>query len=277
VVSFAGPRRGIVKRWVRRGANALAAPIKRASRHYFGVITGVSTERPVLALTFDDGPHPDYTPAVLDVLAKYDARATFFMIGANAARHPEVVRAAVQAGHVLGNHSWSHVSFPLMTAKERCAELRRCEEVLVPDGAKLFRPPYCHQSLGSRWDTLRAGYEVIGFTVHAEDWLVRPVDWMREKLVRQARPGAIVILHDRIYHSVLPEAEPDRRPMLRALDQALGELRDQFRFVTVPELLRQGSPIRENWFQKGPQTMQPMLQSFLRDQRRREKLQSVST
>ena len=231
----------------------------------------------MLALTFDDGPHPDYTPAVLEVLAKFGARATFFMIGELAARHPEIVRAAAQAGHAVANHSWSHLSFPLMTPKERLIELRRCAEALAPYGAKLFRPPYCHQSLGSRWDMLRAGYEVIGFTAHAEDWLPRPAEWMRERLVRQARPGTIVILHDNIYRSVLPEAEPDRRPMLRALDEALRQLREQFRFITVPELLRQGSPIRENCFQRGPQTMQPMLQAFLRDQRQREKLPSVAT
>ena len=275
--SVTSPSRSIVTRVLRRGAAAVAAPLKLASRNYLGVVTSVATDEAVLALTFDDGPHPDYTPALLAVLAKYGARATFFMIGELAAKHPEVVRAAAQAGHAIGNHSWSHLSFPLMTASERYAELRRCEEALSPYGEKLFRPPYCHQSLVSRWHTLRAGYEVVAFSVHAEDWLPRPAEWMRERLVRQARSGAIVILHDHIYRSVLPTAEPDRRPMLHALDDALEQLQARFRFMTVPELLRQGRPIRENWYRQGPQAIQPALQGFLRDQRQREKLQSVLT
>lgn len=276
VNSVSHPSRSLVGRVVRRGAAALAVPVKLASRKYLGVITGVATDRPALALTFDDGPHPDYTPAVLDLLAKHGARATFFMIGELAARHREIVRAAAQAGHAIANHSWSHLSFPLLTARERDDELRRCEDALAPYGGKLFRPPYCHQSPGSRWHARRAGYDVVGFSVHAEDWLARPVEWMRETLTRRARAGAIVILHDNIYRSVLPEAECDRKPMLRALDGALLEWRGRFECVTVPELLRAGSPVRENWFQEGPRTMQPQLQRFLREQRQRKNFQNTT-
>ena len=69
------------------------SPFKRACEKYLGVITAVATDKPVLALTFDDGPHPEYTPALLEILAKYRARATFFMIGELAVQHPDVVRA----------------------------------------------------------------------------------------------------------------------------------------------------------------------------------------
>ena len=268
--SFARAGRSIALRVVRRSTAALAAPLKRVSSDYLGVITGVTTDEAVLALTFDDGPHREHTPALLDILAKHEARATFFMIGELAAEHPEIVRAAAQAGHAIANHSWSHLSFPLMTARERLEQLRRCEDVLSPYHKKLFRPPYCHQTPGSRWQTLRQGYEVIGFSAHAEDWLSRPSAWMCDRLVRAARPGAIVILHDNIHRSALRAAQHDRTPMLTALDDALQVLRERFRFVTVPELLRVGKPIREHWYSRGVAEMRPALEGHLLEQRRRQ-------
>ena len=262
--------KSIAVRVLRRCSRVLMNPFERTSRNYLGVITAVATDKPVLALTFDDGPHPEYTPALLDILAKYRARATFFMIGELAARHAGVVRTAAQAGHTIANHSWSHLSFPLMTARERYEQLRRCEKALSPYGAKLFRPPYCHQTAGSRWQTLLSGYDVVGFSIHAEDWLVRPSAWMCDRLVRGARPGAIVILHDNIFHSVLPAAQHDRKPMLEALEHALEQLQERFCFVTVPELLRVGKPIREHWYSRGVEEMRPALEGHLLEQRRRQ-------
>ena len=257
----------VIGRVWRRGSRALAGPAARASRRCLGVITAVATAEPALALTFDDGPHPESTPALLALLAKYDARATFFMVGELAAKEPRLVRAAAQAGHVIANHSWSHLSFPLLTARERAEQLRRCEQALAPYGSKLFRPPYLHQTVACRWHALRAGYEIVAFSVHVEDWLPRPAEWMSERLVRQARPGAIVILHDNIYRSILPAAEPDRRPMLQALDGALNRLQERFRFVTVPELLRLGRPLRENWYRRGDADLEPALQRYLTEYR----------
>ena len=261
----------VTTRVVCRGSRLLLKPFVAASRSCLGVIRAVATDRPVLALTFDDGPHPEYTPELLGILAKYGARATFFMVGELAVKHPELVHAAALAGHTIANHSWAHVSFPLLTPRECRDQLRRCEEALSPYGAKLFRPPYCHQTVSSRWHTFRAGYDVVGFSIHAEDWLPRSEEWMTERLVRQARPGAIVILHDNIYRSVLPEAKHDRKPMLRALERALDRLQGQYQFVTVPELLRWGKPLRENWYQRGLAEMQPALRQCLIEQPHRDK------
>jgi len=257
----------LIKRVLGRGSGLLAKPLNNATQNCLGVLTRVVTHRPVVALTFDDGPHPENTPALLAILAKHDGRATFFMIGELAIQYPGVVRTVAQAGHAVANHSWSHLSFPLLTARERYEQLRRCKEALAPYGTMLFRPPYCHQSLASRWQTLCAGYEVVAFNVHVEDWLSRPAEWMSERLVRQIRPGSIVILHDNIYRSALTASQPDRRPMLRALDDALERLQQRFRFVTVPELLRLGQPLRENWYRQGQEEMQPALQRYLTEQR----------
>jgi peptidoglycan/xylan/chitin deacetylase (PgdA/CDA1 family) len=256
----------IARRFLRRGSRTLAWPLTRVARDCLGVITAVKTNRPMVALTFDDGPHPESTPAVLAVLDKYGARATFFMIGELAEKHPQVVHATAAAGHAIANHSWSHLSFPLLAANERYEQLRRCDQALAPYGKKLFRPPYCHQTLGSRWHTLRAGYEVIAFSVHAEDWLARSSEWMVGRLVQQTRPGSIVILHDNIYRSILPAAQFDRKPMLRALDEFLERLQKRFQFVTVPELLQHGRPVRESWYREAPEELHPALERQLLEQ-----------
>src|SRR5206468_4992188 len=83
-----------------------------------GAITHVATGEAIAALTFDDGPHPEFTPRLLDILDKHRARATFFMLGENARRHPDLVQRVAQVGHVIGNHSWDHSVFPSLTRRE---------------------------------------------------------------------------------------------------------------------------------------------------------------
>jgi peptidoglycan-N-acetylglucosamine deacetylase len=250
-------------RLVRRGSRVLIRPFNRLARDCLGIVTAVKTHSPMVALTFDDGPHPEYTPALLSILAKYNARATFFMIGELAEKYPLVVSAAAEAGHAIANHSWSHLSFPLLTWRERYEQLRRCQKALAPYGQRLLRPPYCHQTLGSRWQALCAGYEVIAFSVHVEDWLDRSSEWMAGKLEQRTRPGSIIILHDNIYRSILPAAHLDRKPMLDALGQFLNRLQNRFQFVTVAELLQHGRPVRENWYRRGPEELQAALRRHL--------------
>src|SRR3990172_5069992 len=101
-------------------------------RRVLGTVTHVSTHASVVALTFDDGPHPEFTPRLLDILDKHQAQATFFMIGAAAQRYPDLVRRAAQAEHAIGNHSWDHPSFPLITGRERRAQMRACAQAITP-------------------------------------------------------------------------------------------------------------------------------------------------
>ena len=132
-----------------------------------GSITGVSTQEPVAALTFDDGPHPESTPRLLEVLAKHRARATFFMVGEAAEKHRGLVRRVAEEGHAIGNHSWDHPSFPLMSGRERRRQIRACERALAPYGSRLFRPRYGHQHLASWLDTRRLGFDVAAWRVWA--------------------------------------------------------------------------------------------------------------
>ncbi len=218
------------------------------ARDLIGTITQVRTNEPVVALTFDDGPHPEYTPRLLDLLARYDARATLFMVGRYAEQHPEIVRRAAREGHAIANHTYSHPQFPVISSRERRGELERCQRALGSTGLRMFRPPYGRQTYASRFDLLRAGYQVVTWNVHAEDWEIRDPRWMAERLERQITPGSIVLLHDAIRTPLIPGSE-DREPMLQALELTLERLSPRFRFISVPALMLHGRVIRHHWYQ----------------------------
>ena len=203
------------------------------------MITRVVTDAPVAALTFDDGPHPEYTPRLLDLLDRFHVRATFFMVGQAAHDHPELVKRAASK-HAIGNHSWDHPVFPQITGRDRRRQLRACAAAIAPYGSRLFRPPHGAQSRGSRLDAWLLGYRSVGWNVDAEDWLPREPDWMADRLLRDTRPGSIVLLHDAIFRSLQPVPQYDRTPMLEAVSIFLERASDRLRFLTVPELLKHG-------------------------------------
>lgn len=211
-----------------------------------GTITHVSTSKPAVALTFDDGPDPGCTPRLLDVLQQHHAKATFFMVGQAAERHPEIVKKVAAAGHVIGNHSWDHPSFPLLTGRERRAQIRACAKSLAPYAQHIFRPPYADQNLLSRLDALWLGYQVITYNSTAMDWLDHDADWIKNRIISRIQNGSIILFHDSLFRHG-EDRYVAREPMLNAVDMILNELGGRFSFMTVPELLRQGSPQRQYW------------------------------
>ena len=213
-----------------------------------GTVTHVSTDERVAALTFDDGPHPEFTPRLLDILEEHQARATFFCLGKFAQRHPDILRRMAEARHAIGNHSWDHPSFPLIGSSERRRQLRACAEALAPHGQPLFRPPWGNQSYASRLDALWLGYQVVTWNVLAEDWLDHDADWLAQRVLGKLGPGSIIVFHDRLATAQNPRYF-DRGPTLEAVEKLLTKLRGDYRFVTVPELLRVGRAHRENWRQ----------------------------
>lgn len=238
----------------------LGRPVKLTILKGLGSLCHVVTKVPVAALTFDDGPHPQYTPRLLDILERHKARGTFFMVGEAAQNHLDLVQRIGEAGHALGVHSWDHSSFPHLTSRERRKQMRDCQEVLAPYGQRLFRPPYGEQTIASRLDAFRLGYEVVAWSLDVGDWYETDSSLIASRLVKYIKPGCVVLLHDALFDEGKPHLGPkqereacvDRTPMLGALDLALDHLHQQIRFVTVPELLRSGIPYREFWFKKTP-------------------------
>lgn len=239
-------------------AYPLPLPLRRAGHRLlsatargYGSILRVRTAEKAVALTFDDGPHPEDTPAMLDVLARASARGTFFMVGKSARRYPEIVARVVAGGHAVGSHTWDHVSFRLITGKYRRAQLRWAEEALGPhlSRPKLFRPPYGEQGVWGRLDAMRLGYETVCWDAIAEDWRDDPPEAMVERVLTRLRPGSIVLFHDTLYSTDDPR-HADRgaaRAAVRLLVERLGR---EWCFVTVPQLLALGPPVRWHWYRR---------------------------
>jgi peptidoglycan/xylan/chitin deacetylase (PgdA/CDA1 family) len=197
-------------------------------------------------------------------MKRHDVRATFFFLGEAARKYPDVARRVAEEGHTIGNHSWDHPSFPLISGRERRAQIRACTSAIAPyGGQRLFRPPYGHQSLASRLDAWWLGYRVLTWNVTAEDWLDRDAGWMADRLVNQIRPGSVVVLHDNICRSIQVTPQHDRQPMLTAVDMTLERLRARFHFVTIPELLRHGRPQKRAWYRRAGPELSPLLNRHL--------------
>jgi peptidoglycan/xylan/chitin deacetylase (PgdA/CDA1 family) len=205
-------------------------------------ITRVETAERVVALTFDDGPHPESTPRLLALLERHRAQATFFMVGRAAARQPKLVGQVAAAGHVVGNHSWNHPSFHAIGRAERWRQLQACQRALGPFGRqRLFRPPYGHQNRALPVEARLLRYTVVSWSLDVQDW--RPADPsdLAAKLIEGIRPGGIVLLHDAVYDGP-GRAGPDPRSetWFEAMALMLDRLAPRFEFVSLPALLTRG-------------------------------------
>ncbi len=198
-----------------------------------------------IALTFDDGPNPPYTPQLLDALSAGGARATFFDEGEAAAADPVDVRREIAGGMAVGSHSFSHSkSLPTMPRARFAADLRRAEDVLTPllgFRPALYRAPYGHTSRTMLRALRHAGYVSIGWDVDSGDWRSDATpDAIVANVLKRAHPGAIVLMHA----GGLGGGNPDRHATVQALPRIIEALRQQgYELVTVPELT--GLPERQ--------------------------------
>lgn len=219
------------------GSDATPAPITAASPAQPPItFNSVHVDGPYIALTFDDGPNKTLTPKLLDLLAAHHMKATFFVVGQNAADHPEILRRAVREGHEIGNHTWSHPNLGKMSDDAARRELQKTDDAIFAAIGKhptLMRPPYgsitAHEK---RWIHDDFGYRII-------IWDVDPLDWKRpgptvvcNRILKETHPGSIVLAHD--IHPPTIEAMP---AIFDQLD------RKGFRSVTVTELLAMATPL----------------------------------
>ncbi len=216
-----------------------------------GTLTSVKTPA-AAALTFDDGPDPAWTPRLLELLKRYGARATFFMVGENAERNPGLLARIAADGHAMGNHTYSHCSLPPLPWREQREAIRRCSRILGHGTPGLLRPPYGHQTIQSRLAALCERQRVIAWSAAVGDWRRQPEDLLAQKLREALQPGAVILLHDSIHLSpdVTPGAdlEPNRETAFRALETVLAERAGSLQLLTVPELMKCGAPQWSSWF-----------------------------
>ncbi len=210
----------------------------RAATWKDGSVVHIGTEERVIALTFDDGPHPRYTARILEVLAKYDVKATFFMVGIQVERYGDAARAVAEAGHEIGNHTYHHARLAGMSADEIGDEVEACERrILEITGVKtsLFRAPE-----GMRGEvlyrTLEArGYRQILWNVDTLDWQGRSGDAITASVLQGVRGGDIILCHDYVSGKLRVDS---------ALERIIPALLSQgYRFLTVSEMLACGEVI----------------------------------
>ncbi len=192
---------------------------------------------PILYLTFDDGPLPDYTPQLLDVLDQHGATATFFNLGQNVSTWPELVRDATTRGHYIANHTWDHASLEGMTQEQFVSEVSRTSDAIFAAAGDLFsldlnvryvRPPYGATDANTRQYAANQGMAVVLWTIDTQDWRQPGADIIADYLVSSVYPGAIALMHD---------GGGDRTQTIEALDLALPQLKEQgyvFRSIFLP-------------------------------------------
>jgi peptidoglycan/xylan/chitin deacetylase (PgdA/CDA1 family) len=190
-----------------------------------------------VALTFDDGPS-GYTGQVLDILDRHGAKATFFIVGRNAEHNTALIRRAVESGHEIGNHTWSHASLTGLAKAARHQEVQGTNDLVratVGHAPQLFRPPYGAMRPGTNREVRRAGLLPVVWSVDTRDYEPGVTAKLLIARTRAAlRPGSIILLHD---------GGGNRRKTVAALPKILDEIaRQGYRAVTVTQLLNDAPP-----------------------------------
>ena len=178
---------------------------------------------PVAYLTFDDGPIPEVTPQVLAILAKYNVKATFFMVGENIDKHPDVFRQVIEAGHSIGNHTYNHLKGWRTPYADYMSNVAKWEEAVLRTSyivhCTLFRPPYGKATFRQRRALHQQGYRLIYWDILTRDYeATRTPEQMLAQIKRDLRPGSIINFHDSL---------KSNERMLAVLPQALDYLLSQ--------------------------------------------------
>ena len=191
-----------------------------------------------LALTFDDGPNDPHTLRLLEILAKHDVRATFFLVGRYVQQRPQIVRDLVKAGHVLANHTFTHPNLifcsPLQT-RIQLAECSRAIEDAAGQSPKLFRPPFGGRQPSTLRIAREMGLEPVMWSVTGWDWEAKPADYVEGKVTGQVKGGDIVLLHDGGHR----EMGADRSQTVIATNNLITRYKAEgYQFVTIPAMDR---------------------------------------
>ena len=181
------------------------------------------------ALTFDDGPWPDYTGQILQILAEHNAKATFYMVGEMVQEYPKIALKVRDAGHAVGNHSWSHPSRPRDPVAQIVKTNAQIKKVLG-FSPTTFRPPYGILKNGMAKQAMKEKQAVLIWSSDSDDWRKPSPERIARNVINQASPGGIALLHD---------GGGTRRNTVAALPIILEELSARgYHFVTIPELLK---------------------------------------
>ena len=225
------------------GAGATGYQSMAPTGQWFGrAFHGVSfrsqqTRSKQIALTFDDGPNDPHTLRLLEVLARHNVHATFFMIGRYAQQRPDIAAEVAKRGHVVGNHTFTHPLLTIKSTKRICEEITKCRAALtdaVGEHSNLFRPPWGARRPGVFRLVRQLGLEPIMWNVTGYDWNAPSADYVEQKVTRRVRGGAVVLLHDGGH----VEFGADRAKTVQVVDRIISRYKAEgYEFVTVPEMM----------------------------------------
>lgn len=189
-----------------------------------GVTWRVPSSKKCVYLTFDDGPIPEVTPWVLDILEQYGVKATFFMVGDNVRKHPDVYRMVIERGHHVGNHTFNHIQGIRYLTKNYVANVEKAAGYI---SGRLFRPPHGHMRVPQLL-RLRKEYRIVMWDVVTRDYNRKlSPERVLENVKRYARNGSIIVFHDSL------KAENNMR---WAMPRAIAWLKEQgYEFKTLGE------------------------------------------
>ncbi|HEB12994.1 MAG TPA: polysaccharide deacetylase family protein [Actinobacteria bacterium] len=218
-----GPQEGIV----RRGTNGLE-----------------------IALTFDDGPNPEYTNEILDVLKKKQVKAAFFMVGKHVEKYPEVAKRVFNEGHDIGNHTYSHRDLVSATRKTIIKEIDQTDKAMMRVlgiKTKLFRPPRGMFSNSVRKLIIEMGYTIILWTDSAKDWRGSTPKTIVRRVTRHIKSGGVILFHDS--GSLIRSEGADRGNTVAALPLVIDEIRRKgYKIVALSQMLNELDHIEEERF-----------------------------
>lgn len=197
------------------------------------MINKVPTAQRAVAITFDDGPNPVYTPQVLEIFSEARGKATFFMIGEQMGKYPEVVKQVADLGHEIGNHTFTHPKLSQLSIQDCLKEIEETEKLIEKMAGRkpvVFRPPYLDYNQDTVSLLQNKRYPMIGaLNLEAQDWEQPGVEHIVRKSREAVKNGSILIFHD---------GYGDRSQTIEAVRMLVSELTSQgYQLVTVSELL----------------------------------------
>ncbi|MBP2651072.1 MAG: polysaccharide deacetylase [Firmicutes bacterium] len=206
-------------------------------KFYGPVFSEVKTSRKVVALTFDDGPYPPYTGQILDVLREEQVSATFFVVGKNAEKYPDLVRRIVNEGHQVGNHTYSHMDLLKADSKTIAQEVDRTSAIISDITGKetrLVRPPHGFRDAVVMEMMTKRNLSVVEWSIASRDWTNPGVDEIVNRTLSKIKNGSIILLHD----GDGTAQAASREETVAAARRIIDELKNQgYIFVTVSEIV----------------------------------------
>ena len=209
-----------------------------------GTIYRVKTAGKKVALTFDDGPSPVWTPLILDALKKVNVKATFFMIGHHVKEYPDVARRVAAEGHEIGNHSYAHTVLVYYTSEELEEDVKYTELVIkeiTGQTTTCFRPPKALITKREKEKIKSIGYKTVLWSLNSKDWVTFDHKYIVKYILHNIRNGDIILFHDS--GSVFGREGGDRSQTVSAIPLLVEKLRERgFHFVTIDELIKESEP-----------------------------------